>query len=360
MSIIIAIAVKNLKKIWRSFKSYMIVFVLPIAFMAIFSVVFKDRPTDAQFKLGIVKSSDPVFEAYLNGLGELKNGKGEVRFIQTEFTSHESLVRAVEERKIAAGIYYENKVIQTIADPGAITGSSVTGIVRNYTDNFFHTTPTNINLIPITISNEQNTSVFQYLVPGLIVYGLLSLLPQITLTLSEEARKQKTFRYFTAKASGLQIILGYLLSQTVIGVIETVLLLATAMSLGYSVHIQALFGAFVIAILTNFFVIGGGLLLGSLFKTADTAANMGSMLSVILGFLSGAFVQFPEIKVFGGPAITALVPSFHASEALRKVLQFGRPLSDVGFELSVITVSAVVLLLIGGYLYDRTQLRNLS
>jgi ABC-type multidrug transport system permease subunit len=360
MSIILAIALKNLKYIWRNLKSLSIVFILPIAFMCIFAVIFNQRPTDITFSIGVTGSEQPELAKFAAGLDKIKNGKGENRFRQTAFSSDNELRKAIQERKVAAGLSLQNSQIQLLTDPANINGSAIIGTMRDYADSYYNTPNQKIVVVPITIEQSQNASGFTYLVPGLIVYGLLSLLPQITLNLSDEARKQKTFRYFTAKVSGFQIIAGYLLSQTALGLIETTLLLITALLLGYQTSVQNILGAFLIATLTNFFVIGSGLLIGGLSKNAQSASNLGSMIAIILGFLSGAFVQFPEIKLFDQITLTSLVPSYHATEALRKVLQFSRPLSETTTELSIIAISSLIIFVIGGYLYEQNQLRNLS
>jgi ABC-type multidrug transport system permease subunit len=117
--------------------------------------------------------------------------------------------------------------------------------------------------------------------------------------------------------------------------------------------------ALLVSIPTNLFVVGLGLVIASSFKNDNLAANIGTLASVILGFLSGAFLNFPDIKVFGSISLTSLIPSTYATEAFRKVLQFNKGLPDIIPELTVLTTSAIVLILIGSWAYNKFQLKNL-
>jgi ABC-2 type transport system permease protein len=356
-----SIAKKNLLYIIRDIKSWSIVFILPVAFIGIFALVFNTRSDEQIFKIAYTKNSTALYQAqFIENLGSIKNSKDKPQFEILEIDNLDNGKSRVQEGKTDAFLQFETEPkIKLYADTFNAKSNAVVGIISSYANQFFYKNQSKLEVISI-VNNVGKNTVFTYLVPGLIVYGILNLLPQIIFQMSSEIRKQYTFRYYTAKVKSWQIILGHLLSQSVLAIFQTLILFTAVLSFGYTATWPALALALLVSIPTNLFTVGLGMVIVSSFKNDNLAANIGTLASVILGFLSGAFLTFPEIKIFGGPSLTSLIPSNYATEAFRKVLQFNKGLGDIVPELSVLIISSIVLILIGSWAYNKFQLKNLA
>jgi ABC-2 type transport system permease protein len=359
MQKIISIAIKNLLTVYRDLKSWSIVFILPVAFIGIFAFVFNRSNDDVNFNLGYIKSESSYQTSFVKEISNLENKKQVKYFNVSEINSIEEGKSKVQSKSLDLIIEFvpDNKV-KMYTDTFSTKGNVAVGIMTQFTNSFFTQTQPRLEIISTsTASNE--TTVFTYLVPGLIVYGILNLLPQVIYMVTSEVRNKSTFRYFTSKIKAWQIILGHLLSQSIIAFIQTIILIITVLIFGYSTTPNAILLALLISIPTNLFTVGMGLVIASSFKNDNLAANIGSLVSIILGFLSGAFLAFPVVKLFGNVTLTQLIPSTYAAEAFRKVLQYNKGFADIIPELSVLTISSIILIVIGSWAYSNFQLKNL-
>lgn len=359
MQKILSIAIKNLLTVYRDLKSWSIVFILPVAFIGIFAFVFNRSNDDVSFNLGYIKSEISYQNSFINEISKLENKKKVKYFNLSQINSIEEGKSKVQSKSLDLIIEFipDNKV-RMYTDTFSTKGNVSVGIVTQFTNSFFTQSQPRLEVIS-TSTTTNETTVFTYLVPGLIVYGILNLLPQVIYMVSSEVRQKSTFRYFTSKVKAWQIILGHLLSQSIIAFIQTIILIFTVLIFGYSTTPNALLLALFVSIPTNLFTVGMGLVIASSFKNDNLAANIGTLVSIILGFLSGAFLAFPVVKLFGNITLTQLIPTTYAAEAFRKVLQYNKGLPDIIPELSVLTLSSIVLILVGSWAYNKFQLKNL-
>ena len=359
MKTVFAIAQKNLLDIFRDLKGWSIIFLLPIAFIGIFSFVFNRSNDDISFKVGYIDSTSIVQKPYISELEKLKNSKQKLYFTTTQVANLQTGKSKMESKDLDLVLEFTpDTKVKLYIDTFLPKNNAAISILTQFSNSFFNNTESKLQIIS-TVVNAEQTTVFVYLVPGLIVYGILNLLPQVIYQVSNEVRKKYTFRYFTAKVKSWQIILGHVLSQTVVGLLQTLLLFASVFAFGYSAPISALGLALLIAIPTNLLTVGLGLVIASSFKNANLAVNIGTLTSVILGFLSGAFLTFPEVKLFGNVTLTNLIPSAYATDAFRKVLQYNQGLSSIYTELLVVTGSSIFLILLGSWAYNNFQLKNM-
>ncbi len=357
----LSIAKKNLLYILRDIKSWSIVFILPVVFIGIFALVFNTNSSEQVFKIAYSSNSSALYQtSFIKELQNIKTPKNVSQFEISEIANLEEGKSKVQDGKLDAFLEFSTQPkVKVYANTYSVKSNAVIGIISSYSNQFFYQNESKLEVVS-TVSNSEKTTAFTYLVPGLIVYGILNLLPQIIFQMSNEIRRNYTFRYFTAKVQSWQIIVGHLLSQSVIALFQTILLFGAVLVFGYSASWSALSLALLVSIPTNLFTVGLGMVIVSSFKNDNLAANIGTLASVILGFLSGAFVAFPEIKIFGGPSLTSLVPSAYATEAFRKVLQFNKGLGDIIPELLVLMGSSVFLILLGSWAYNKFHLKNLA
>jgi len=341
-------------------------FVLPIVFMAVFATAFGSTPLKLDFKAGIFQDST-VSEKGLNladAISKIKSAN--LKIAVTLYESIAELNTAVSSKKVDLGI----KVLSG-EDSTAPFNISIIGNLNSST---FLTNKSVIQDIVYPIINPQNSqikveligkqdlaaSVFDILVPGLIIYGLLILIPGIAQSFTSITEKEYIFRFANSKAKSHHIILGTILYYLLISTIQIAILYATALAFGYKAQGSILI-AYVPAIFVAFFVIGIGLLIGAFVKKTDAATNIGTIVSIILGFFSGSFIvgigKVLEVNLFGRSfQLNDFLPSKWGTTAIDKVLSQNMQLKDIGTELIIILVSGLVIILIGIFVYKKKQL----
>jgi ABC-2 type transport system permease protein len=358
------IAKKNIKELFRNFKSNSIIFLIPIAFMGIFAIAFGGSMNESQYELAVIENEN---EIYINYLGELANLKvnDEVEnslFEISYFSDLEQAQSALEEDYVLIIEWKEDKVA-VYGNPTNANFIQVTSLLESFTRSFFQIENTVFEVNAINVNLDDNLPAFHYMVPGLIIYGILILIPQVAQSLSEITEKKYIFRYFTSKVKARDIILGYFISQTFIAFIQTLILFAVALIFGFS-PAGSLLAAIFITLITNIFVVGLGLIIGGSVKNTETASNIGSLISIILGFMSGSFIVGVEdafkFNLFGrNLSIPDLFPTKYATEAMNKIILEGKDISYVGSEILIILVSGIVTLFIGIMIYNKRQLSKI-
>lgn len=358
------IAQKNLKEVFRNLKNNAILFVLPLAFIGIFGLAFGKTNQDITFEIGYVQNESPVYQRYIEELDKIKNGETDV-FKLTKFDTFDAGKAAIEDRKQLGIIEQQDDTIVFHGDSANSYFNAAAGVISSYTSTFFQLPQEKFKTVDLSLANKKEASYFQQLVPGLIVYAILLLIIQTAQSLSEVKEKKQIFRYFTSKTSSIDIILGYLMSMSVIALLQTVILFAASYSFGFRSQGNLLF-AFIVSLIVCFFSVGVGLLIGAFVGKPEPAANLGSLISLVLGFFSGSFIlgieniiKFGEI---GGRALRLVdfIPTFYATQAMKDVLLYGKGYNSVIDDIIILFISSLLFLVVGIFVFNKRQLSRLE
>ena len=221
-----------------------------------------------------------------------------------------------------------------------------------------------IPLVIQPILGTQSFSLFDYLVPGLIVFALLLQISVVAGNTVREIETRTLDRIKLSKARSFDLLFGTFLTWSIITVVQVLILIAVAIALGY--HHQGDFTslglAALIGVIAGMASISLALIVASFTTNERQAVTLCGMLSMPLGFMAGAFIPLPRqvLGTFGGHTyqIYDLLPWTHAISALRSVLTYGTGLSaDVVFEMSWLIVLTAILFVIGVMTYARTRLK---
>jgi ABC-2 type transport system permease protein len=236
-------------------------------------------------------------------------------------------------------------------------GAANSGTTQNL---FQDPVPAQVQPIPGT----QSFSLFDYMVPGLIVFALLLQVSVVAGTLVRDVETGTLDRLKLSKVRSFDLLFGTLITWSFITVAQVLVLIAVAIALGYkhqgdfaSVGLATLIG-----VIAGMASISLALIVASFTKNERQAGTMSAMIAVPLGFMSGAFIPLPRqvLGEFAGRTylIYDVIPWSHAISALRAVLTYGGGLSgDVIFEMAWLIVLTAVLFVIGVFCYSRTRLR---
>jgi ABC-2 type transport system permease protein len=365
--IALQIAKKNIVEFFRDYKSSAIVVLMPLVMIAIFGFIFKSDTSTMQFNVGYVSDNSAQFQTLVNLVKDLKNTDQRITlFVLTPYADAETARQSIVINKNTLVFKWdEPQGITLIGDNRNPYFGAASGIITKVAGDFFQIKESIIKHESVNADVKSKLTAFDLLVPGLMVYGLLILIPHTAGLMTEIREKGYLLRFYLSKTTSFDIILGYSLSQMALAILQTVLLFYAAQAFGFK-PIGSLLDAALIAIPANLFIIGVGLLIGSFVRGTNNAANVGTIVSVILGFMSGSFIVGIEtvtrIGEIGGRMISfnQIFASTFATQALSQVLLYGKSLKDLGFELTALTISSVIVLAAGVYFFNKLQLKKLD
>ncbi len=365
--IFLEIAKKNIIEFFRDIKSSAIVIVMPIVMLLIFGFIFSGDTSSLQFDIGYVENKSTEYNGLIKILKELKNKDERIEiFVMKSYKNLDEAKNSLYENYNTLIFYCnEPRGITIIGDNRNSYYGAASGIINNVASEFFQIKDEVIKYESLNAELEKKFTAFDFIAPGLIIYGLLILIPHTAGMMTEIREKGYLLRYYLSKTTSFDIIAGYTLSQMVLSILQTFLLFYVAQLLGFE-PVGSILNAFIIAMLTNLFVVGVGLLIGSFVNGSNNAANVGTIVSVILGFMSGSFIVGIEIVTkigeIGGRMISfnQIFASTFATQGLTQVLLYGKSLSEISFELIALTISSIIVLIAGVYFYNKLQLKKLD
>ncbi|MEM1312060.1 MAG: ABC transporter permease [Patescibacteria group bacterium] len=355
----------SFKSVFRNLKSSAIVFVLPVVFMSVFGLAFGGE-NNVRFSLGIYQLDKSEFELS-RIFQELSDEDNNIELTISDYNDRESLKKDVEIGNQSIGVLLLDNVQSSpefeILLPQNNAASQVNSSIVLDTINRAFFAKDNININVINPSKENMTG-FDFLAPGLIIYGLIILIPSIAQSFSQINEKNYIFRYTFSKISALEIILGNVLFYFIIGIVQAIILYYVAIMFGYQTT-GNLGLAILPILLTLFFVIAVGLLISAVVSKSEAATNLGTIISIILGFFSGSFISgignILEFDILGrNVQFNDFLPTKWGTVAVDKILKDDLALIDIQTELWILSFLGLIVLALSIWIYANRQLKYQS
>ncbi|MFW6049083.1 MAG: ABC transporter permease [Candidatus Bipolaricaulota bacterium] len=213
-----------------------------------------------------------------------------------------------------------------------------------------------------SISGSQSFSIFDYQAPGIFLFALLMSAIGVAGALSKEVEAGTLERLKLSKMASFDLMFGTLITWSVVAVVQVLILFAVAILIGFSWSggITSLLLAILVAVIGGIASVALGLLIAAFSENEKHASNLGTLVSVPLSFLVGAFFPLPKLpigKVFGSTIeIYEILPWTHAANALRTLLTFGGVFDDIVFNLVSLLILTAILFAIGVFFFSKNRL----
>jgi ABC-2 type transport system permease protein len=203
-------------------------------------------------------------------------------------------------------------------------------------------------------------SLFDQIVPGLLVLSLMMLMFTAAASVIREKDKGTIIRLKMSKMSLFDFLATLSLVQIIIGVTALALTFGTALAIGYKSH-GSLLAVLVICVLSTLSIIAISLIVAAFLRSIFDLMTIGCFPFFILMFFSGGMFPLPNLQVLtiAGHAINIndVLPTTPAINAMGKVLNYGTGLDGLGFELGLLTLLTVAYFALGLWLFRRKYLR---
>ena len=372
---ILAVARKTLREYWREPLLLGLLLAFPIMLLAVYAIAFRD--------------SDEGLASYLTVLVENhdQGERGDALIEALRTAEYEGLplfdVAPVERTEYARVSLREHKAalllvipadlteciesatladVQMVGDPYSDSYVFARGLVKGVLDEVVAGRP--LDAWPVSyefLAGTGTLSDFDFGVPGLIVFGIMFVSVTTAMTLVREDVSGTLQRLQISSLSAAELLIGLSLAQFVVAMVQVPVTLGAAVLMGFKSN-GSLVLALGIGLLLSLAAIALGLITACFARSDGEAANLGSVLGVMAVLLSGAMYPMPAAPLFDLAGRTVqvydLLPTMHASEALRRVLIYGAGAGEVAYHLVSLGVLSVLFLGVGVLAYGRLRLRR--
>lgn len=205
-----------------------------------------------------------------------------------------------------------------------------------------------------SLVSAESVTVFDTFAPGLFAFASIYLITMVAGSFTGERESGILNRIVVTPATGSDVMLGSAVSYLVVGLVQVILVLASAYALGFHPDSgpAGLLVGILIATVFALCNVGFGLITASIARSASAATGL-SFIFLLPQLFLGTFVG----SALGSAAQTAgkYVPAYYVTDALTSLFSRGAsPTSPaVITDLAVVGVVSVVVLLLGILLFER-------
>lgn len=208
---------------------------------------------------------------------------------------------------------------------------------------------------PLGLSNTRTS--FELYVPGLLVFAVIMLIFSASLAVAKEVEGGTLVRIRMTPIRTLELMAGMSLAQLIQGLLSVLLTFLTAQMLGFQ-SAGSITPAFFLAGIACFASVGVGMIVASLSRTMVRAFLISSVAMFLLILFSGVIFPRPEVTLFhlGGHSIGLVdfLPTTHMKVGLDKILTLGATWSEVGYELTLLSVLSIIYFGGGMLIFNRS------
>lgn len=228
--------------------------------------------------------------------------------------------------------------------------SNVISIINSITRSFAGIEiPITINTNPINI--ETKITQIDFIAPGIIIFGLLIMIPTAGRIMMHDKDTRFLHRMMTTPTRPWEFIVSYSLSMATIAVIQVVIFLLLGWWFGMDI-VGSVWLAFAIFVLTGLCSIGIGMVVASLAKSENQGEVLSWLFSMPLAIISGLWFPIEYMPSYVR-TFADLFPYSHATEAARAVIIRGVGMEAISTDFLVLIIWTVGIFIIGTFLFRR-------
>ena len=358
------LAKRNLKETYRDPLALGFLLGFPLVFMLLFGAIFSGD-TSSSYPIGVIDDDDTsLSQAFINeALSEVEalevsnyddttTARKDLKF--GDLTAYVVIPQGFGEQVSQNWQDKETNIIlqMTYDESDIMVSEQIISIIDAVTRSFARIEiPVTINANPIHIETE--ITYIDFMGPGIIIFGLLILIPTSARMMVRDKEKGFMSRLLTTPARPLDFISGYSLCLVVIAIAQIIIFVAAARGFGMDI-VGSLWLAFLIFFLTGLCSIGIGMVVASLSKSENQAEPLGWLFSMPLAMLSGCWFSIEMLPSYLR-SIAYAFPYAHTIDASRAVLTRGVGLEATISDFLFLIGWAVGIFAIGVILFRRSM-----
>ncbi len=273
--------------------------------------------------------------------------KGEISAIIVIPEDYEKEIELVS-KKVTIEVYVDNSVIASDYSVRYVIERVQNNITNQLLEEY-------LNPPGVEIETHNAYGEVRYIdkiTPGLIITSiLLTGIIGTILSISKERESGLLYRIATTPAKKYNIIIGKILANTFIVILQSAILILFAYFV-FAVPINgSIYGLIFLCILTAFFSVSIGITISALTKSTNQALYGAMLVNIPLAFFCGQFWPVDFMPHFA-QSIAELIPITMAVSDIRGIMIRGTNFSTTLFTLSYLTISAIAISIIGSLLFS--------
>jgi ABC-2 type transport system permease protein len=361
---LLALASRNLKETYRDPMALGFLLGFPLVFMILFGAIFSGDNT-ANYPVGVIdEDHTPLSQAFVNealaevsalevttyddagtAMKDLKFGDLDAYIVIPEgFGEQVNSNWQGDKADIVLNITYDESDLQI--------SEQIITTVNAATRAFAHIEiPVTIDAEPIHI--EAEVDYMDFIGPGIIVFGILIIIPTAARTMVSDKEKGMLSRLLTTPARPTDFILGYSLGLVLLAAAQIIIIMIATWAFGLNMTGNP-FLAFFVFLLTSICCIGIGMVVASLTKTENQAEPLCWLFAMPLAALSGCWFSI-ELMPSYLRTFANIFPFAHTVEASRAILIRGVGLEAISYDFFFLVGWAVAIFIIGVTLFRRNM-----
>jgi ABC-2 type transport system permease protein len=361
---LLALASRNLKETYRDPMALGFLLGFPLVFMLLFGAIFSGEETPS-YDVGVIdEDNTPLSQAFVTealaevpvlevsayddadaALKDLKFGDLNAYIVIPQgFGQQVNSNWQGEKADIALNITYDESDLQ-ISEQIITTINAATRAFARIE------IPVTIDAEPIYIETE--VDYMDFIGPGIIVFGILIIIPTAARTMVSDKEKGMLARLLTTPARPTDFILGYSLGLVLIAAAQIIIIMVATWAFGLNMTGNP-FLAFFVFLLTSLCCIGIGMVVASLTKTENQAEPLCWLFAMPLAALSGCWFSI-ELMPSYLRTFANIFPFAHTVEASRAILIRGVGLEAISYDFFFLVGWAVAIFVIGVTLFRRNM-----
>ncbi len=204
-------------------------------------------------------------------------------------------------------------------------------------------------------TDKEDVSFIDYFAPGVICFAIMMVTIMLSLLIFINERRQGTLqRLLTSPADEIEIVLGYALAFAIIGIMQCIVILLTAIILFGITIVGNIVLALIVVILLAIGHQGLGILLSSAARNELQAVQFIPLIIFPAILLSGLFWPVESIPSFLQP-LTYFIPLKYGIDAERAIMLKGSRIGDIWIDIAVLIIFAILTLSLSALLLKRRK-----
>ena len=368
---------KNIKQLIRDKKNLFFILLFPAIFMLIFSIAFTGSAIeDTTVNMGILNLDEGNHSTDLiNTIEDVELNSNTSMFNIINVSNEKEANNLLQDQSISTLLIipkdYSSKIgnfttvneLATITIKGDPTSTEygiaqgvLSSILAEYSSQIQQQiTGEKFKQINLNIESIEGTSsftTFDYIAPGLIIFAILMTITSVSANISKETEDGMLRRLKISKMKSKDYVIGNLISWSLIGAIQVIILLTVASLMGFQWRggMNSIIIAIIIGILATISSVAVSLIIVSFTKSSDQASNLAAIIAVPLSFICGSFFPLPDciITNINGHAVQLyeILPWNQAISAFREVFIFGGTWENILLNIILLIIMGAILMFI--------------
>ncbi|MCK5410350.1 MAG: ABC transporter permease [Candidatus Heimdallarchaeota archaeon] len=206
-----------------------------------------------------------------------------------------------------------------------------------------------------------NTTIFDLMVPGFVIIGVVMNVVFISSIIAEEYETKTLEKLQLTPMRAVHLIAGLSIAQLLVALVQIIVLFALSLVFGYNA-IGSFVLAGIIVWVMSLSMSAIGMMIAAFSKKATIASSIASVVAIPLYMITffpvWGIQTIPMFQINGNVfGVFDILPTNLATRMVNQVMIYGQTLSDVAFEFVSLLIVTVIYLIIGLVLVSLFKLR---